>query len=93
VSAVHFQVGARRFRLAEKESLELEQRLRALDDTVAEARDLADRIERARPRGHTVYPASRELAALRDGLGGMESSLSPAGLELLEQVVGEISRI
>ena len=90
MSAVNFQVGARRFPLPAEESAQLEQRLRDRGDSTAEARDLADRIERARELGHTVYPSRIELVALRDSLGDLGSSLSPAGVELQEQVVGEI---
>ena len=90
LSAVIFELGVDRFELPAEDAMRLRRYLRVYEDPSGSAQDLADRIERAAPHGHTVYPARAELVFVARALRDLEGSLSDAGTELLRAVRREM---
>ena len=87
MSAVIFEFGLGRFELPADEAERLRERLRRYDDPSGHAWDIADRIARAGPLGHSVYPSREELVFLLGALREAEGSLSEAGADLLRALL------
>ena len=90
LSAVIFQLGVARCELPAEEAEQVQLRLRQYDDPGGHASDLADRIKRAVPRGHAVYPTRGELPFLLRAVQEAGDSLSDEGADLLESLLEEI---